>query len=60
MNPLNTIRGTIIGGVVLAVVIGLVTFGVRAIDNEGNRSQVTYPRPQARTRPAAPTSTASP
>ena len=35
-------------------------FGVRAIDNEGNRSQVTYPRPQARTRPAAPTSTASP
>src|SRR5687767_2337772 len=35
-------------------------FGVRAIDNEGNRSQVTYPRPQARTRPAAPTSSARP
>jgi uncharacterized membrane protein len=29
MNPLNTIRGTIIAGVVLAVVIGLVTFGIR-------------------------------
>jgi hypothetical protein len=24
-------------------------FGVRAIDKEGNRSFVTYPRPQART-----------
>ena len=32
-------------------------FGVRAIDREGNRSPVTYPRPQARTQPAAPTST---
>jgi uncharacterized membrane protein len=29
MNPLNTIRGTIIAGVVLAVVIGLVTFDIR-------------------------------
>ena len=28
MNPLNTIKGTIIGGVVLAVVIALVTMGV--------------------------------
>ncbi len=26
-------------------------FGVRAIDKEGNRSQVTYPRPQARATP---------
>jgi len=30
-------------------------FGVRAIDKSGNRSQVTYPRPQARTQPAATT-----
>jgi len=30
-------------------------FGVRAIDREGNRSQVTYPRPQGRQQPA-PTS----
>ncbi|RPI64482.1 MAG: hypothetical protein EHM50_00590 [Lysobacterales bacterium] len=29
MNPLNTINGTIIAGVVLAVVIGLVTFDTR-------------------------------
>jgi uncharacterized membrane protein len=29
MNPLNTIQGTIIAGVVLAVVIGLVTFGIQ-------------------------------
>jgi uncharacterized membrane protein len=29
MNPLNTVKGTIIGGVVLAVVIGLVTMDVR-------------------------------
>lgn len=29
MNPLNTIQGTIIAGVVLAVVIGLVTFDIR-------------------------------
>ena len=27
-------------------------FGVRAIDKEGNRSPVTYPRPQTRTQPA--------
>jgi hypothetical protein len=27
-------------------------FGVRAIDKDGNRSQVTYPRPQARQQPA--------
>lgn len=31
-------------------------FGVRAIDKEGNRSQVTYPRPQTRTQPATTTS----
>ena len=29
MNPLNTIQGTVIAGVVLAVVIGLVTFDIR-------------------------------
>jgi uncharacterized membrane protein len=29
MNPLNSIQGTIIAGVVLAVVIGLLTFGVQ-------------------------------
>jgi len=29
MNPLNTIKGTIIAGVVLALVIGLVTYDVR-------------------------------
>lgn len=34
-------------------------FGVRAIDNDGNRSAVTYPRPQARTRPANRTSTST-
>lgn len=28
-------------------------FGVRAIDKDGNRSPVTYPRPQARNQPAA-------
>ncbi len=28
-------------------------FGVRAIDKEGNRSQVTYPRPVTRAQPAA-------
>jgi hypothetical protein len=27
-------------------------FGVRAVDKEGNRSPVSYPRPLARTRPA--------
>jgi hypothetical protein len=34
-------------------------FGVRAIDNEGNRSQVTYPRPQPRNRPADRTTTST-
>jgi hypothetical protein len=34
-------------------------FGVRSIDKDGNRSQVTYPRPQGRTQPP-PTSTATP
>jgi len=29
MNPLNTIKGTLIAGLVLAIVIGLVTFGVQ-------------------------------
>jgi len=33
-------------------------FGVRAIDKDGNRSQVTYPRPQARTQPP-PTSSSN-
>ena len=28
-------------------------FGVRAVDREGNRSPVSYPRPMARTRPGA-------
>jgi uncharacterized membrane protein len=28
MNPLSTIKGTIIAGVILAIVIGLVTFGI--------------------------------
>jgi uncharacterized membrane protein len=28
MNPLNSVRGVITGGIVLAVIIGLVTFGV--------------------------------
>ena len=32
-------------------------FGVRAIDREGNRSQVTYPRPLGRGQPATTTST---
>ena len=31
-------------------------FGVRAIDKDGNRSQVTYPRPQGRTQPATTSS----
>jgi peptidase M28-like protein len=35
-------------------------FGVRAIDKDGNRSPATYPRPQPRQRPAAPTSTTTP
>ncbi|MGD8339331.1 MAG: urate hydroxylase PuuD [Gammaproteobacteria bacterium] len=29
MNPLNSVRGVITGGIVLAVVIALVTFGIR-------------------------------
>ncbi|HEY5667348.1 MAG TPA: urate hydroxylase PuuD [Gammaproteobacteria bacterium] len=28
MNPLNSVRGVITGGIVLAVIIGLVTFGI--------------------------------
>ena len=35
-------------------------FGVRAVDNEGNRSPVTFPRPMSRNQPANPTSTSSP
>jgi hypothetical protein len=35
-------------------------FGVRAIDKDGNRSPVTYPRPQARQQPANPTTTSAP
>ena len=31
-------------------------FGVRAIDKDGNRSPVTYPKPQARTQPASTSS----
>ena len=31
-------------------------FGVRAIDKDGNRSQVTYPKPMGRTAPATPSS----
>ena len=34
-------------------------FGVRAIDNDGNRSPVTYPRPQGRQRPADRTTTST-
>jgi hypothetical protein len=34
-------------------------FGVRAIDKDGNRSQVTYPRPQGRTQPATTTSSSN-
>jgi peptidase M28-like protein len=33
-------------------------FGVRAIDREGNRSPVVYPKPQARTQPATTSSSA--
>ncbi len=33
-------------------------FGVRAIDRDGNRSAVVYPRPQTRTQPAATSSSA--
>lgn len=33
-------------------------FGVRAIDKDGNRSQVTYPRPQTRSQPSTTTSSA--
>jgi peptidase M28-like protein len=32
-------------------------FGVRAIDKDGNRSAVTYPKPLGRTAPATPSST---
>ena len=32
-------------------------FGVRAVDRHGNRSPVTYPRPQTRTQPAPTSST---
>ena len=35
-------------------------FGVRAVDKNGNRSVVTYPRPLGRNRPADQTSTAVP
>ena len=34
-------------------------FGVRAVDNEGNRSPVTFPRPMTRNQPANPTTTSS-
>ncbi|HJP95652.1 MAG TPA: M28 family metallopeptidase [Pyrinomonadaceae bacterium] len=32
-------------------------FGVRAIDKDGNRSPVSYPKPQGRNQPATPSST---
>jgi hypothetical protein len=35
-------------------------FGVRAVDNEGNRSPATFPRPMTRNQPANPTPTSSP
>jgi Zn-dependent M28 family amino/carboxypeptidase len=35
-------------------------FGVRAIDKEGNRSVVTYPRPLGRTAPGAPATNPNP
>lgn len=35
-------------------------FGVRAIDNEGNRSPVTYPKPMTRPQPARPTTSSNP
>jgi Peptidase family M28 len=35
-------------------------FGVRAVDKQGNRSPVTYPKPQARTPPASTTTITSP
>ena len=34
-------------------------FGVRALDNEGNRSPVTFPRPMTRTQPANRSTTSS-
>jgi hypothetical protein len=34
-------------------------FGVRAIDNEGNRSPATFPRPMTRNQPANPTTPSS-
>jgi len=35
-------------------------FGVRAIDNDGNRSPVTFPKPITRNQPAAPASSSNP
>jgi hypothetical protein len=35
-------------------------FGVRAIDNEGNRSPVTFPRPVTRNQPPRPTTSSNP
>ena len=35
-------------------------FGVRAVDNEGNRSPVTYPRPMTRNQPADRTTSSNP
>lgn len=35
-------------------------FGVRAIDNDGNRSPVTFPKPITRNQPAAPTTSSNP
>jgi hypothetical protein len=35
-------------------------FGVRAVDNDGNRSPVTFPRPMARNQPAAPRTSSTP
>jgi hypothetical protein len=35
-------------------------FGVRAIDNEGNRSPVTFPRPITRNQPPRPTTSSNP
>src|SRR5688572_9348993 len=35
-------------------------FGVRAVDNEGNRSPATFPRPMSRNQPSNPAPTSSP
>jgi hypothetical protein len=35
-------------------------FGVRAVDNDGNRSPVTFPRPMTRNQPANPSSSSTP